>query len=178
MSWDNQRRSKAERLQAAAALCCGKTVATGDIVKLMEAVIRPGDKVVLEGDNQKQAAFLAASLAEVNPKVIHDLTMIIPSISRSEHLDYFEKGIASTVDFAFAGTQAQRLSEMLAEGKVKIGNFNTYLEIYARLSSPMCAWWPPIRPTGRATCLPGTAPRRPPRWWRLPPARAVSSLRR
>lgn len=99
----------------------------------MEAVIHPGDKVVLEGDNQKQAAFLAASLAEVDPKVIHDLTMIIPSISRSEHLDYFEKGIASTVDFAFAGTQAQRLSEMLAEGKVKIGNFNTYLEIYARL---------------------------------------------
>ena len=133
MSWDNQRRSKAERLQAAAALCCGKTVATGDIVKLMEAVIHPGDKVVLEGDNQKQAAFLAASLAEVDPKVVHDLTMIIPSISRSEHLDYFEKGIASTVDFAFAGTQAQRLSEMLAEGKVKIGNFNTYLEIYARL---------------------------------------------
>ena len=133
MSWDNQRRSKAERLQAAAALCCGKTVATGDIVKLMEAVTHPGDKVVLEGDNQKQAAFLAASLAEVDPKVVHDLTMIIPSISRSEHLDYFEKGIASTVDFAFAGTQAQRLSEMLAEGKVKIGNFNTYLEIYARL---------------------------------------------
>ena len=133
MSWDNQRRSKEERLNAAAALCSGKTVATGDIVKLMEAVIHPGDKVVLEGDNQKQAAFLAASLAEVDPKVVHDLTMIIPSISRSEHLDYFEKGIASTVDFAFAGTQAQRLSEMLAEGKVKIGNFNTYLEIYARL---------------------------------------------
>ena len=133
MSWDNQRRSKEERLNAAAALCSGKTVATENIVKLMEAVIHPGDKVVLEGDNQKQAAFLAASLAEVDPKVVHDLTMIIPSISRSEHLDYFEKGIASTVDFAFAGTQAQRLSEMLAEGKVKIGNFNTYLEIYARL---------------------------------------------
>ena len=133
MSWDKQRRSKEERLNAAAALCNGKTVATENIVKLMEAVIHPGDKVVLEGDNQKQAAFLAASLAEVDPKVIHDLTMIIPSISRSEHLDYFEKGIAGTVDFAFAGTQAQRLSEMLAEGKVKIGNFNTYLEIYARL---------------------------------------------
>ena len=129
MSWDNQRRSKEERLNAAAALCNGKTVATENIVKLMEAVIHPGDQVVLEGDNQKQAAFLAASLAEGDPKVVHDLTMIIPSISRSEHLDYFEKGIASTVDFAFAGTQAQRLSEMLAEGKVKIGNFNTYLEI-------------------------------------------------
>ena len=49
MSWDNQRRSKAERLQAAAALCCGKTVATGDIVKLMEAVIHPGDKMMPSG---------------------------------------------------------------------------------------------------------------------------------
>ena len=58
MSWDKQRRSKEERLNAAAALCNGKTVATENIVKLMEAVIRPGDKVVLEGDNQKQAAFL------------------------------------------------------------------------------------------------------------------------
>ena len=63
MSWDNQRRSKEERLNAAAALCSGKTVATENIVKLMEAVIHPGDKVVLEGDNQKQAAFLAASAA-------------------------------------------------------------------------------------------------------------------
>ena len=53
MSWDKQRRSKEERLNAAAALCNGKTVATENIVKLMEAVIHPGDKVVLEGDNQK-----------------------------------------------------------------------------------------------------------------------------
>ena len=48
MSWDKQRRSKEERLNAAAALCSGKTVATENIVKLMEAVIHPGDKVVLE----------------------------------------------------------------------------------------------------------------------------------
>ena len=83
MSWDKQRRSKEERLNAADDLCSGKVVATENIVKLMEAVIRPDDKVVLEGDNQKQAAFLAASLAEVYPKIVHDLTMIIPSISRS-----------------------------------------------------------------------------------------------
>ena len=43
MSWDNQRRSKEERLRAAAALCDGKTVATENIVKLLEAVIHPGD---------------------------------------------------------------------------------------------------------------------------------------
>lgn len=133
MVWDSERRSKEERLAAAASITDGKTVATENIVKLMEAVIRPNDKVVLEGDNQKQAAFLASSLAEVNPAKVHGLDMIIPSISREEHLDLFDKGIASQVDFSFAGTQAQRLSQMLDEGKVKIGNFHTYLEIYARL---------------------------------------------
>ena len=133
MAWDNQRRSKEERLAAAASITDGKLVATENIIKLLEAVMRPGDKVVLEGDNQKQAAFLAAALNEVDPARVHDLDLIIPSISREEHLDYFEKGIARSVDFAFAGTQAQRLSQMLDEGKVKIGNFNTYLEIYGRM---------------------------------------------
>lgn len=133
MPWDTQRRSKEERLAAAASITDGKLVATENIVKLLEAVMRPGDKVVLEGDNQKQAAFLAAALNEVDPARVHDLDLIIPSISREEHLDYFEKGIARSVDFAFAGTQAQRLSQMLDEGKVKIGNFNTYLEIYGRM---------------------------------------------
>lgn len=133
MPWDTQRRSKEERLAAAASITDGKLVATENIVKLLEAVMRPGDKVVLEGDNQKQAAFLAAALNEVDPARVHDLDLIIPSISREEHLDYFEKGIARSVDFAFAGTQAQRLSHMLDEGKVKIGNFNTYLEIYGRM---------------------------------------------
>jgi Malonate decarboxylase, alpha subunit, transporter len=31
---------------------------------LLEAVIRPGDRICLEGDNQKQADFLAACLAK------------------------------------------------------------------------------------------------------------------
>lgn len=133
MVWDSERRSKTERLAAAASISDGKTVATENIVKLLEAVIRPGDKLVLEGDNQKQAAFLATALAQVDPKKVNGLDLIIPSISRDEHLDLFDKGIASQVDFSFAGPQAVRISKMLDEGKVKIGSFNTYLEIYARL---------------------------------------------
>ena len=109
MVWDSQRRSKAERQAAAASIANGKTVATKDIVTLLEAVIRPGDKLVLEGDNQKQAAFLADALAKVDPKKVHDLNLVIPSVSRSEHLDLFDKGIASQLDFSFAGTQATRI---------------------------------------------------------------------
>jgi malonate decarboxylase alpha subunit len=42
---------------------------------LLEAVIRPGDRVCLEGDNQKQADFLAEVLASVDRQQIHDLHM-------------------------------------------------------------------------------------------------------
>jgi malonate decarboxylase alpha subunit len=34
---------------------------------LLEAVIAPGDRVTIEGDNQKQAELLAAALANVDP---------------------------------------------------------------------------------------------------------------
>lgn len=133
MAWDNERRSKRERMAAAAPLMDGKVAATESIVPLLEAVMRPGDRVVLEGDNQKQAAFLSAALAKVDPKKVHDIDLIIASISREEHLDLFDRGIASQVDFSFAGPEAVRLSRMLDEGTIRIGSFNTYLEIYARL---------------------------------------------
>jgi hypothetical protein len=37
--------------------------------------------VVVEGNNQKQADFLSRSLAKVDPAIVHDLQMIIPSVS-------------------------------------------------------------------------------------------------
>jgi malonate decarboxylase alpha subunit len=39
-------------------------------------VIRSGDRVCLEGDNQKQADVLAAALANIDPAKVHDLHMI------------------------------------------------------------------------------------------------------
>lgn len=66
---------------------------------MLELLIAPGDRVVLEGNNQKQADFLSRMLAEVNPQKVHDLHMIMPSVGRSEHLDIFEKGIARKLDF-------------------------------------------------------------------------------
>lgn len=131
--WNTEQQSKRSRIANAKNYADGKIVDTTQIISLLESVIQPNDRVVLEGCNQKQAAFLASALSNVNPEKVNGLNMIIPSISRDEHLDLFEKGIAQEVNFAFSGTQSARLSKMLAESKLKIGAIHTYLELYARL---------------------------------------------
>src|SRR6202008_4475533 len=99
----------------------------------LEALVVAGDRIVLEGDNQKQADFLSRSLVQVDARKIHDLHLIISSIDRPEHLKLFELGIAKKVDFAFAGPQSLRVAELLEDGILEIGAIHTYVELYARL---------------------------------------------
>src|SRR6202008_1995412 len=99
----------------------------------LETLIVSGDRIVLEGDNQKQADFLSRSLVKVDAKRLHDLHLIISSISRPEHLTLFELGIAKKVDFAFAGPQSLRVAQLLEDGILEIGAVHTYVELYARL---------------------------------------------
>ncbi|KRN22514.1 malonate decarboxylase, alpha subunit [Lacticaseibacillus camelliae DSM 22697 = JCM 13995] len=131
--WATHREAKASKLSAMSSLLDGKLAKTKDAKTLLEGLIAPGDKVVLEGDNQKQASFLSKTLASVDPEKVHDLHMIMSSISRPEHLDIFEDGIASKMDFSFAGPQSTRVSQMIADGTLKVGDIHTYLELYARL---------------------------------------------
>jgi len=131
--WDTRRVEKRRRQGLGARLADGKVVATDNIVPFLEAVTAPGDRVVLEGNNQKQADFLSRALAEVDPATVHDLHMIIPSVSRVEHLDLFERGIARKLDFAYAGTQSVRISRFLEDGLLEVGAIHTYIELYARL---------------------------------------------
>lgn len=133
MDWNTLEKSKKERMAAADQFVKGKILNSADIVPMLEAIIKPGDKVALEGCNQKQANFLARSLAKVDPQKIHDLNMIIPAVSLREHLDLFEKKIAGELNFAFSGKQAVELTKMIHEGKVKVGAIHTYLELYARM---------------------------------------------
>ena len=100
---------------------------------LLHNVIRPGDRVALEGDNQKQADFLSRTLTDCDPTRLHDLHMLISSVSRPEHLDLFESGIAVTLDLAYAGPQSVRIAQMVEDGSVKIGAIHTYVELYARM---------------------------------------------
>ncbi len=131
--WATRRGEKRRRLQKVERMMHGPFLPTDEIVPSLEALIVSGDRVVIEGDNQKQADFLSRSLAGVDPGKIHDLHLIISSISRPEHLTLFEFGIAEKVDFAFAGPQSLRLAQLLEDGKLTIGAIHTYVELYARL---------------------------------------------
>lgn len=132
-SWTQNRDAKAAKLDSIASMLDGKFVKIQNAKELLESVIKPGDKVVLEGDNQKQASFLSKVLASVDPEKVHDLHMIMSSVSRPEHLDIFETGIAKKLDFSFAGPQSTRISQMIADGTMEVGDIHTYLELYARL---------------------------------------------
>ena len=79
-AWRHGQQSKAARLGRAAHLAggsSGKVVKADQTVALLESVIEPGDRVCLEGNNQKQADFLAQCLAKVNPQQVHDLLNFI-----------------------------------------------------------------------------------------------------
>jgi len=132
-SWLTRREDKARRLEQVAKVARGRVLPTEEIVPALEALIAPGDRVALEGDNQKQADFLSRSLAEVDSEKVHDLHMLISSISRPDHLDLFERDIATRVDFSYAGPQSLRVAQLLDDGKLRIGAIHTYLELYARL---------------------------------------------
>lgn len=132
-SWKQKRERKEAKIRKIQNLLDGKHIQASDIVEVMEALIEPGAKVALEGDNQKQASFLSQKLLEVNPSKVHDLHMIMSSISRPEHLNIFEKGIASKIDFSYSGALSLRVAQMVEDGVLNIGNIHTYLELYGRL---------------------------------------------
>jgi len=132
-NWTTRRAEKARRMAAAAAVASEGVIAREHIVDALHALIAPGDRVALEGNNQKQADFLSRSLAEVDPARVHDVHLLISSISRPEHLTLFERGIARKVDFSYAGPQSLRLAQMVEDGRLEIGAIHTYVELYARM---------------------------------------------
>lgn len=135
-SWNLQAQSRARRLERAVALLGkslrGKRVDPADATRLLTAVLEPGDRVCLEGNNQKQADFLARALTQLDPAQVHDLHMVQSVLALPEHLDLFENGIASKLDFSFSGPQSARLAKMVSAGQIQIGAIHTYLELFAR----------------------------------------------
>src|ERR1700756_1351254 len=132
-SWTRRRDEKERRMQAVMRWMSGPVLPTDKTVEAPEALVMAEDRIVLEGDNQKQADFLSRSLVKVDAKKVHDLHLIISSISRPEHLTLFELGIAKKVDFAFAGPQSLRVAQLLEDGVLEIGAIHTYVELYSRL---------------------------------------------
>jgi len=127
-------RDKEKRCAAARPLSPdnSKVVPPDRAAALLSAVIRSGDRVAIEGNNQKQADFLARILAGLDPRLINGLHMVQSSVALPEHIAVFDRGIARDLDFAFSGPQAKELARIVNEGKVRIGAIHTYLELFGR----------------------------------------------
>ncbi|QGZ56485.1 malonate decarboxylase subunit alpha [Paraburkholderia acidiphila] len=132
-SWTTRRDEKARRLAAISGWLEDGVLPASRMTDALELLIRPGDRVALEGDNQKQADFLSRSLAKADPAKVNNVHLLISSISRPEHLTLFERGIAHRVDFAFAGPQSLRVAQLLEDGQLEVGAIHTYVELYARM---------------------------------------------
>lgn len=73
---------------------------------LFKAVIHAGDRVCLEGDNQKQADFLARALVAA-------------------------KGIAKRLDFSYSGPQSEAVAKALNQGHIELGAIHTDIKLFA-----------------------------------------------
>lgn len=130
--WNTLADNRRQRLQRAEGLARGRLVEAKDAVALLEAVIEPGDRVCVEGNNQKQADFLSQCLTEVDPARVHGLHLLQSVLALPSHLDVFERGIAKRLDFSFSGPQALRLARLVADKRIEIGAIHTYLELFGR----------------------------------------------
>ncbi len=130
--WRRGARSKAERVKSVADIAPRGRVGAKDATALLERLLQPGDRVCLEGNNQKQADFLARALAAVDPGRVHGLHMVQSVVALPEHTELFETGIASEIDFSFSGPQGTRLASLVADGRIRINAIHTYLELFAR----------------------------------------------
>jgi malonate decarboxylase alpha subunit len=132
VDWTRDRTSRQERLAAGREYATGKMVRPEDATALLEAVIRPGDRLCMEGDNQKQADFLAAALLRADPARVHDLHVVQSGVVLPEHLDLFEKGIAKKLDYSYSGPQSAAVARALRQGKIELGALHTYIELFGR----------------------------------------------
>ena len=134
--WNARQKNREQRLaRATAALGSqlqGKIAPAEKLADLLYAVLENGDRVCVEGNNQKQADFLAKGLAALDPARVNGLHMLFSVLALPEHLDVFEKGIADRLDFSFSGPQAGRLAKLASAGKLNIGAIHTYLELFGR----------------------------------------------
>ncbi|WXU32009.1 malonate decarboxylase subunit alpha [Bradyrhizobium symbiodeficiens] len=131
-AWQRGRAARDARIEAGSQLANGKIVEARDATRLMEAVIRPGDRVCLEGDNQKQADLLSSALLAVDLAKVNQLHMVQSGVVLPEHLDLFDRGVAKKLDYAYSGPQSARIARMLFGGKIELGAVHTYLELFAR----------------------------------------------
>ena len=129
---DTRRRNKLERMRRVGKLANGKFVSAKSVPEVLKRIIEPGDILCLEGDNQKQADFLANQLATLTKKDLRDIHLVMSCLTLPAHIELFKKGLIRQVDFCYAGPQGTAVADLLSEGKFPVGAIHTYNELYSR----------------------------------------------
>ena len=74
--WNTLARNKTARLERASSITSTKIVEQKDLVRLFESVIESGDRVCIEGNNQKHADYLSQKLALVDTKKVNNIHIV------------------------------------------------------------------------------------------------------
>ena len=130
--YKTRRRNKVERMRRVGDLAKGKFVSEKDVPEVLKRIIEPDDIVCIEGDNPKQADFLANQLATLDIKDLHDIHLVMSCITLPSHIELFKKGAVKQVDTCYAAPQDEEVAQLLADGKFPIGAIHTYNELYGR----------------------------------------------
>lgn len=133
MDFTQNRKKKQDKLSKVSNLLNGKWLKDSTkATELLELLISPHDRLCIEGDNQKQAVFLAKALCRLDPQKVNNLHIVQSCLSLPEHVEVFERGIASGVDFCYSSGQGARVMDLAMAKKIEVKGIHTYLELYAR----------------------------------------------
>ncbi len=128
----HQKNARDERLEAGSRSARGKMVKPDDATTLLSAGIRPGGRLCMEGDSQKQADCLVGARAEADPKQAHDPHAVQSGIVLPGHLGPFGKGGATKLNCSCSGTQGGAVAGVLNFGKVQLGAIHAYVASWGR----------------------------------------------
>ena len=104
-SWSRRRADKADRLAGVGGAAGSRVVDSGDMVHVLQSVLRPGDRVALEGDNQKQADFLSRSSPPSIPACARPAPADLVDLAPRSISICSRTASRAGLDFAYAGPQ-------------------------------------------------------------------------
>ena len=178
--WNSQARNREARLARADHLARGKQVQAGDAGALLEAVLEPGDRVCLEGNNQKQADFLASRAGCAStPAGCTTCTWCSRCWRCPSILTCSSAASRPSSTSPSPARKAARLARLVGAGQID-DRRDPHLPravrpLLRRPDAAGSAWWRRRRPTPPATSTPAPTPRTRRSSSRRPPSSAASS---